>query len=208
MPKSKCSSKIGSRYRGVIQKNEDEWNTCISFKKRRHLYGPFRTEVEAAMMYDKKAKFFFKEKAVLNFKPEEEGKRKKFPQVTRNRICSLQKWKCNFCQELLGEDIIVDHMVPLFLGGPNFEYNLQALCSSCDKFKTSYIDWQILRQLSEQKMLMPQDVKEVQRNNYYKMKCVEPGNFPETTKDESINMSRNDEIILNIRGIKIHIKAQ
>jgi len=74
-------------------------------------------------------------------------KRIKFPQVFRNAICYKQKWRCNCCNKLLPESIIVDHMVPLFLQGTNNINNLQAICPGCDKFKTSYLDYQILKPL-------------------------------------------------------------
>ena len=101
-------------------------------------------------------------------------KRKQFPSATRNKICSLQKWRCNFCKELFADTFIIDHIVPLFLGGTNAEHNLQAICNSCDRFKTSYLDYKVLMPIVKYKQLAPKDVIELQNQNFHKMKCTNP----------------------------------
>lgn len=101
-------------------------------------------------------------------------KRVQFPQATRNKICSRQKWCCNFCGDLFADVFVVDHMVPLCLGGNNEEYNLQALCASCDKFKTGYLDFKVLLPIVKENPegLTPDIVKQVQRENFHKMMCI------------------------------------
>lgn len=101
-------------------------------------------------------------------------KRKKFPITTRQRICARQRWNCNFCHRRLADVFTIDHMVPLFLGGSNQTWNLQAICPSCDQFKTSFIDNKILEPLSKTKDLTPQDVLQAQTDNYYRMECRHP----------------------------------
>lgn len=150
-------------------------------------------------------------------------KRKQFSVVTRNRVCSNQKWSCNYCKKLLSDVFIVDHVVPLFLGGTNEEYNLQALCPSCDRYKTSHIDHHVLRPMAENKELTNQDVYQAQNDHYHKMMCIEPN----TMIDDKVvnNINNNGETInvncqqyitnnsnggkdleLNIGGIKLKIQ--
>ncbi len=72
-------------------------------------------------------------------------------------------------------------MIPLFLGGSNGEHNLQALCPSCDRFKTSYLDYKVLKPLSETKTLQVEDVLQAQKNNYHKMMCSDPNKETQTS---------------------------
>ena len=124
--------------------------------------------------------------------------RVKFSIVTKNKICSKQKWCCNFCKNLLTDIFIVDHIIPLFLGGSNEEYNLQALCPSCDRYKTSQLDFQVIKPLSEIKQITTLDVLNIQKLNYHKMMCI-----------ESSELSREDNkrIELNINGVNIIIQS-
>lgn len=149
------------------------------------------------------------------------NKRVKFSVVTRNKVCAKQKWCCNYCNNILSDIFIVDHIVPLFLGGTNEEYNLQALCPSCDRFKTSYIDHKILSPLSKEKKINIKDVLEAQINNYHKMMCTEPGKKSnDNINNGTINchqyianniINRNDlddpkSLEMEIKGVKFKIK--
>ena len=221
MPKSHLTMRKQhkiSGYRGV-DKVKNGWITNITINKKKYVYGPFQSEEDAAKCYDEKALENFKENAVLNilpspYPPHKEivknvRKRKrnmketiynrvKFSIVTKNKICSKQKWCCNFCKNLLTDIFIVDHIIPLFLGGSNEEYNLQALCPSCDRYKTSQLDFQVIKPLSEIKQITTLDVLNIQKLNYHKMMCI-----------ESSELSREDNkrIELNINGVNIIIQS-
>jgi hypothetical protein len=147
-------------------------------------------------------------------------KRVKFSIVTKNRICSKQHWNCNYCKNRLGDTFIVDHMIPLCLGGPNDEYNLQSLCPSCDRFKTSIIDYQILAPLAKMKKLTVDDVLKAQRDNYHRMMCTNPqSSTVNNTETMNINCQQyitnsnvngttldgNKGLELNINGVQIKI---
>ena len=118
-------------------------------------------------------------------------KRKKFTQQTKNKICSRQKWDCNYCKKRLTDVYHIDHMVPLFIGGTNETWNLQALCPSCDSFKTAYIDNKILFPLSKKCEVKPSDVIKAQKDNYHKMECLHPDAKPakDTNVTNTINLS-------------------
>lgn len=52
-------------------------------------------------------------------------------------VAALQKWRCASCTELLPSSFEVDHIVPLWSGGPDcFQTNAQALCPTCHSLKT------------------------------------------------------------------------
>ena len=113
--------------------------------------------------------------------------REKFPIATRNYICASQKWKCNFCREILSDVFIIDHMVPLFLGGSNDNHNLQALCPSCDRFKTSFLDNKVLKPMMEERQITPKDVLEVQDEYFCKKNCINPENLKKSKSESSLN---------------------
>ncbi len=124
-------------------------------------------------------------------------KRKKFTQQTKNKICSRQKWNCNFCHRRLGDVYHIDHMIPLFMGGSNETWNLQSLCPSCDSFNTSYLDNKILFPISKERKITTEDVVSAQKSHYHMMECEHPSkSSPSTTVSEpkvsnTINLNSN-----------------
>ena len=177
------------KYRGVT-KFRDGWIARLSHNGKIHKSRVFKKQSDAAKSYDNFAKRYHKNNAILNFKESIKKSnikkyikkrkssksiiRKKFSIVTRNKICANQKWCCNICKNTLGSIFIVDHIIPLFLGGTNEEYNLQSLCPECDRYKTAVIDYKILLPLSKDRMLKVEDVLQAQTNNLWRLKCVNP----------------------------------
>lgn len=218
-----------SSYRGIYM-TKDGWVVRMSIKSKKYVYGPFNNEKEAAKFYDEKALKNLKDKAILNIlknpyqtpskvikKRKKIGSihydRKKFSIVTKHKICARQKWCCNYCNNLLSDIFIVDHIVPLFLGGSNAEFNLQALCPSCNQFKTSILDYQVLKPIADTKILTVDDVFQAQRNNYHKNMCIDPS-LSTTVNNNSDPMNVNQfvdknngkrELELKISGINIKI---
>jgi 5-methylcytosine-specific restriction endonuclease McrA len=115
--------------------------------------------------------------------------RQQFPAIMRNKICANQKWKCNFCLKTLSDKIIIDHMIPLFLNGSNGTFNLQALCPSCDRFKTSYLDIKVLKPFNQKQQLTVKDVLRIQKEHYFMMNCIDP-----SKKDHDTDSSDDDSI--------------
>lgn len=56
---------------------------------------------------------------------------------TRNCVAAQQGWQCNICDRLLTSAYDIDHNVPLFKGGADEYFNLQALCVECHRNKTA-----------------------------------------------------------------------
>lgn len=52
-------------------------------------------------------------------------------------IRRMQRNRCAYCPEILGDDYEVDHIVPLKKGGTNFRKNIQLACPSCNKKKNA-----------------------------------------------------------------------
>ena len=53
------------------------------------------------------------------------------------KLFRLQKGKCACCGSPLGSDFHMDHIMPLALGGPNTDCNIQLLTASCNKSKSA-----------------------------------------------------------------------
>lgn len=51
------------------------------------------------------------------------------------KLFKLQRGKCACCGEPLGDDYHLDHIMPLVLGGPNIDSNIQLLRSTCNQQK-------------------------------------------------------------------------
>ena len=57
--------------------------------------------------------------------------KRKVSESMKKYIASNQKWLCNICKLMLDESYEIDHINPLFEGGNNELFNLQALCRNC-----------------------------------------------------------------------------
>jgi hypothetical protein len=57
-------------------------------------------------------------------------------QTIKKMVASNQKWHCTHCKNILDYTYEIDHIIPLYKGGSNEIYNLQALCRNCHGKKT------------------------------------------------------------------------
>jgi 5-methylcytosine-specific restriction protein A len=55
--------------------------------------------------------------------------------VIRARILLRDEYTCQVCGRVSAE-LVVDHVVPLHLGGPEADSNRQSMCNSCHKVKS------------------------------------------------------------------------
>lgn len=76
-------------------------------------------------------------------------KRSKIPDYIKYEIFDNQDDKCNLCYERLGIGRIVDHIIPLCLGGKDNLTNYQALCCPCNKWKTYSFDHILRKKLNQ-----------------------------------------------------------
>ena len=52
-----------------------------------------------------------------------------------DRVMGLQKSRCAVCRDYMGPGFVVDHILPLALGGNNDPKNIQLLCEPCNQAK-------------------------------------------------------------------------
>ena len=55
-------------------------------------------------------------------------------------VYSRQGEKCTLCKENLGVGRIIDHIIPRSIGGLDNINNYQAICGTCNKWKTYSFD--------------------------------------------------------------------
>lgn len=68
-------------------------------------------------------------------------------------VGARQKWRCATCNILLPSSYEVDHVKPLWDGGPNcFETNAQALCPTCHATKTQLESIQRRKKIDDARM--------------------------------------------------------
>lgn len=216
-----------SDYWGAYPIAGDKWETRLTVDGKKHTFGPFETEREAALTYDKEAARLRSRSGPLNFpsryltKPTEpkskkrkrsttpapkkrrtspptKTKRKTFPPQMRMKVACRQGWRCNFCTKHLDEAFIVDHMLPLMLQGSNcIETNIQALCSACNRYKTSIFDYKVLLPLSKVEKLTPQRILKLQEEKYWEMNCVAaPSTQNQFTPHDCVATSLKDVVTL------------
>lgn len=218
-----------SDYWGAYPIADGKWETRLTVDKKEHVFGPFETEREAALTYDKEAarlrtragplnfpshyltkstepkskkrkrsnKSFSQEEKYSKTKPTK-VKRKRFPPQMRMKVACRQGWCCNFCTKHLDEAFIVDHMLPLMLQGTNcIETNIQALCSACNRYKTSIFDYKVLLPLSKVEQLTPQRILKLQEEKYWEMKCVAaPSTRNQFTPHDCVSASLKNTVAL------------
>ena len=135
------------------------------------------------------------------------SKRKKFTMQAQRKVACRQDWKCNICYEKLDEAHIIDHIVPLFLNGSNdIDNNLQALCSACDRYKSSVLDRNILKPLSEKKELHATDVLKLQKKHYYNMMCMDQK--MKTFFDEEVDEFKQDRVVEEVETPSKKVKTE
>lgn len=136
----------------------------------------FFNELAAANAYDeyvinnnlKRKLNFIRTKISHNLIKHEYTKRTKIPDFTKNRIYSQQGEKCILCKNYLGEFRVMDHIKPLYLNGPDNITNYQALCGTCNAWKTYSFDKVIKEYLDKNPDASIDSIKQLQSEHYLK----------------------------------------
>jgi 5-methylcytosine-specific restriction endonuclease McrA len=95
-------------------------------------------------------------------------KRTKIPDFIKNKIYSEQDEKCTICRSNLGEHRVMDHIKPLSLNGLDNINNFQALCGTCNDWKTYRFDKLLKKFLYNKPSISISIIKELQREEYTK----------------------------------------
>ena len=96
------------------------------------------------------------------------NKRNQISNFHRNIIYTKQNDLCNICLNKLGVERILDHIQPLFLGGADKEYNYQAICGSCNKWKTYKFDSFIKKYIQNNKKYKLSTILNIQKREFKK----------------------------------------
>jgi 5-methylcytosine-specific restriction endonuclease McrA len=73
----------------------------------------------------------------------------------KEEILKLRGWKCEKCKKETSRfDLILDHKIPIALGGEEFsKENVWLLCKECNKIKTAQDSKDIAKLRAEEKLL-------------------------------------------------------
>lgn len=78
------------------------------------------------------------------------NRKKNFSQTTRKMLYSKADGRCALCGKPIKlEDMTVDHIKPLAMGGSNEVENLQCTCSACNFFKGSVLPEDFFERITE-----------------------------------------------------------
>ena len=96
-------------------------------------------------------------------------KRKKYSQDTRKLIYNKAGGRCELCgRKLLFEDMTLDHVIPLSVGGLDEVENLACVCLADNKFKSNILPEDFMERITE--IFMYQ--MEKKQGNNFKWKIV------------------------------------
>lgn len=128
--------------------------------------------------------------------PRKKTARKKFPPQARIKVACRQGWLCNFCGNRLDEAFIIDHMLPLMCQGSNDpDNNIQAICSSCNRYKTTIFDYQVLMPLAKKEKLTAEKILKLQEEKYWEMMCISPPNVSNQFKPHCCISNRVKDVV-------------
>jgi len=166
----------GSKYIGVYFVS-DKNMFYFKLSKYGKVYNSknFDNELDAAYAYDKyiinhdlKRKLNFRQIKHNKGIKYDYTKRTKIPDFTKNRIYSQQGEKCSICKNYLGEFRVMDHIKPLYLNGLDNITNYQALCGTCNSWKTYSFDKIIKEYLEKNSNASIEMIKYLQTERYLK----------------------------------------
>lgn len=187
--RSTKSSKVskgskGSKYIGVYKCSKTKLYYFKNFRNKK-LYKSrlFKKEIDAAYKYDSfvlkykpnKKKLNFPKSNKLNNNKNNKNlltnkkntlKRPKISEFIKIIIYSRQDDKCLLCKKSLGVGRIIDHIIPRFLGGIDNINNYQAICGTCNKWKTYKFDHYINNYLKINKKISLNKILTIQKNEF------------------------------------------
>lgn len=122
--------------------NQVDDSKCKRIRKKRNIFEP---DTEPTYKYTKRTdKKVFK----VNNKILSKNKmlsRRPFTQLEKDLKLEEQDHKCNMCFKFLRLDKEFDHIIPRCFNGKDKYVNMQYLCNTCHKFKSSYLDRKIIK---------------------------------------------------------------
>jgi hypothetical protein len=159
----------GSNYTGVYKCKKTNMFYAKNFRNKVCYKSPlFKKETDAARKYDQFVLKYNPRSTKINFPKKIKFLRTKISEYIKVIIYSRQNDKCTLCNDCLGVGRTVDHIIPLFLGGLNNIHNFQAICGTCNKWKTYRFDHFIKNYLKKNKKISLKKILEIQREEFNK----------------------------------------
>jgi 5-methylcytosine-specific restriction endonuclease McrA len=179
----------GSKFIGVYK---DKITKMFYFKntidKDDYTSPLFKNEIDAAKKYDEYVKkndvrckalnFPLKSRVVkiINIPPKRiynpisknSIKRPRILEYVKLIVYSKQKNKCNLCNNNLDTCRIIDHIIPRYLGGYDNINNYQAICGTCNKWKTYTFDYYIKNYIKNTKKISLESILTIQKKEFDK----------------------------------------
>lgn len=144
--------------------------------KRTYKSSLYKSIEDAAKSYDKFLLKFDKKPKRLNFPlrtyqnkiiHKNTDKRPRIPEYIKIIVYSRQNEKCTLCNNNLGVGRIIDHIIPRYLGGLDNINNYQAICGTCNKWKTYSFDHKICDYMKNtNKRIKLDDILNLQKKEY------------------------------------------
>lgn len=173
----------GSKYIGVYKCNKtNKFYSKNTKNKKCYKSKLFKDELDAANKYDtfilnnfkniknikKKLNFPNNIKKKPNMVKKNTTKRPKIYEYIKNIIYAKQNDKCSLCKNSLGVGRIIDHIIPRCLGGIDNINNYQAICGTCNKWKTYSFDHNIKKYIEKYKKINLDDILKFQKKEFNK----------------------------------------
>jgi len=179
----------GSKFIGVYK---DKISKMFYFKntldKDDYISPLFKNEIDAAKKYDAYVTKKDKRCKALNFPPKSRvvkivsiPTKKIYNPILKNNlkrphiqdyikliIYSKQENKCNLCNNNLDTCRIIDHIIPRSLGGYDNINNYQAICGTCNKWKTYSFDHFIKNYMKYTKKISLESILSIQKKEFDK----------------------------------------
>lgn len=77
-------------------------------------------------------------------------KRKRYTREERKKVYNKAHGRCELCgHRLLFQDMTLDHIIPLSMGGNDNMENLQSLCLACNQFKSNILPDEFNQRITE-----------------------------------------------------------
>ena len=177
---SKQKTEYKTEYK-CIYKNPNGYYAWFNYNKRPYRTDYYDNPIDAVEAYEKfKLEKALKSRLKLNISSQNilpnninsgniddiTTKRSKIPDYVKNRIYAQQDEKCILCKKNLGEFRVMDHIKPISLGGPDNITNYQAICGTCNHWKTYNFDKVIKEYLQEIPDMTIDMIKQLQSKRY------------------------------------------
>jgi len=162
-------------YRNILYKNEidaaKKYDNIIkknNIKNKKINFQPKKV-ARKTMQYKIASKSKSKSKTIKLVKKNDITKRPRIFEYVKIIVYSRQNDLCTLCNDHLGVGRIIDHIIPRSIGGLDNINNYQAICGTCNKWKTYSFDHYLRNYLKNNSQnIILDDILKLQNQEYIK----------------------------------------